>query len=442
MIGHEEASPMKRPAIPMILFALAVVSKADAGPPNIVMIIGDDQAWTDYGFMGSKNVRTPHLDKLAAESLVFERGYVPSSLCRPSLATMATGLFPHQHGIMSNDPPYPPGVPPADRMKNDQYLSDREKMLQTFERNPNLAKLLAASGFLSHQSGKWWEGNSCRCGFTEGMTHGDPAKGGRHGDAGLTIGRRGLQPVFDFLDKAGRDAKPFYLWYAPMMPHSPHNPPARLLEKYISKTPSIHVARYWAMCEWFDETVGQLLGKLEQNGQSADTIVVFLHDNGWIQDPDSPAYAPRSKQSPYDGGLRTPIVIRWPGKVKPERSSALASSIDLAPTLLKAAGLKPTAEMTGVDLLDRDEVSKRNAVFGEVFLHTAVDLEKPNRNLRCRWVVQGRWKLIVPNADVEPKQKLELFDLSMDPSEDRNLAAERPDLLGALNRTLDQWWKP
>ena len=425
------------------VFALpftSVVCAADK--PNIVMIIGDDQAWTDYGFMGSKIVETPHLDNLAKEGLVFERGYVPSSLCRPSLATMATGLFPHQHGIMSNDPPYPPGVRPADRMKNEQYLNDRARMVKMFEQSPNLAKLLGRSGYISHQSGKWWEGNSCRCGFTEGMTHGDPSKGGRHGDDGLTIGRRGLQPVFDFLDKARRDGKPFFLWYAPMMPHSPHNPPARLLEKYVGKTPSIHVARYWAMCEWFDETVGDLLAKLEQNGQAANTIVVYLHDNGWIQDPDSPAYAPRSKQSPYDGGLRTPIVIRWPGKVKPERSSALASSIDLAPTLLNAAGLKPTKEMTGIDLLDRNAVSKRSVVFGEVFLHTAVDLEKPKRNLRYRWIVQGRRKLIVPEAGVEPNQTAELFDLSNDPVERRNLSADHPDLVVALSKSLDQWWKP
>jgi arylsulfatase A-like enzyme len=418
----------------------SVVAAADK--PNIVMIIGDDQAWTDYGFMGSKIVATPYLDKLAKQGLVFERGYVPSSLCRPSLATMATGLFPHQHGIMSNDPPYPRGVRPADRMKNEQYLNDRARMVATFERSPNLAKLLGRCGYISHQSGKWWEGNSCRCGFTEGMTHGDPTKGGRHGDDGLTIGRRGLQPVFDFLDKARRDSKPFYLWYAPMMPHSPHNPPARLLEKYARKTPSIHVARYWAMCEWFDETVGALLAKLELNGQAADTIVVYLHDNGWIQDPDSPGYAPRSKQSPYDGGLRTPIVIRWPGKTRPERSSALASSIDLAPTLLNAAGLKPTPEMTGIDLLDRNALSKRDVVFGEVFLHTAVDLEKPKRNLRYRWLIQGRWKLIVPESDVEPNQSPELFDLSDDPREGRNLAAEHPGLVVALSKTLDGWWKP
>jgi arylsulfatase A-like enzyme len=411
-------------------------------PPNVVMIIGDDQAWTDYSFMGSKNVRTPHLDKLASGSLVFERGYVPSSLCRPSLATMATGLFPHQHGIMSNDPPYPPGVRPADRMKNEQYLNDRAAMVKKFESSPNLATLLGGHGYVSHQSGKWWEGNSCRCGFTEGMTHGDPAKGGRHGDEGLKIGRRGLQPVFEFLDKAKRDAKPFYLWYAPMMPHSPHNPPERLLKKYTPKTKSIHVARYWAMCEWFDETIGALLAKLDQNGQSNNTIVVYLHDNGWIQNPDSPNYAPRSKQSPYDGGLRTPIIIRWPGRVNAERSAAPASSIDLAPTLLRAVGLKPTPDMTGVDLLNREAVGKRDSIFGEVFLHTAIDLEKPKPNLRYRWVIEGRWKLIMPNREVEPNRPVELFDLIDDPTESKNLAVVVPERVASLSNKLDQWWKP
>jgi arylsulfatase A-like enzyme len=411
-------------------------------PPNVVMIIGDDQAWTDYSFMGSKNVRTPHLDKLASGSLVFERGYVPSSLCRPSLATMATGLFPHQHGIMSNDPPYPPGVRPADRMKNEQYLNDRAAMVKKFESSPNLATLLGGHGYVSHQSGKWWEGNSCRCGFTEGMTHGDPAKGGRHGDEGLKIGRRGLQPVFEFLDKAKRDAKPFYLWYAPMMPHSPHNPPERLLKKYTPKTKSIHVARYWAMCEWFDETIGALLAKLDQNGQSNNTIVVYLHDNGWIQNPDSPNYAPRSKQSPYDGGLRTPIIIRWPGRVNAERSAAPASSIDLAPTLLRAVGLKPTPDMTGVDLLNREAVGKRDSIFGEVFLHTAIDLEKPKPNLRYRWVIEGRWKLIMPNREVEPNHPVELFDLIDDPTESKNLAVVVPERVASLSNKLDQWWKP
>jgi arylsulfatase A-like enzyme len=411
-------------------------------PPNVVMIIGDDQGWTDYGFMGSRDVRTPHLDRLASESLVFERGYVPSSLCRPSLATMVTGLFPHQHGITSNDPPYPPNVRPTDRMKNERYVADRAAMVKRFEQSPNLATLLAQRGYVSHQSGKWWEGDACRCGFTAGMTHGDPTKGGRHGDEGLTIGRKGLEPVFEFLDKSRADGRPFYLWYAPMMPHSPHNPPQRILKQYAPQADSIHVARYRAMCEWFDETVGALLERLDRNGQSENTVVVYLHDNGWIQDPRSPAYAPRSKQSPYDGGLRTPILVRWPGKVKPERSPSLASSIDLAPTLLTLAGLPPTPAMAGVNLLDRDAVRKRDTLFGEIYLHTAVDLERPGPNLRYRWVIQGPWKLVVPNLAVEQNQPVELFDVASDPFESRNRAAERPRLVAELTKKLDAWWRP
>jgi uncharacterized sulfatase len=143
----------------VLLSPAALLAGDGAPPPNILLIIGDDQGWTDYGFMGSKVVQTPQLDKLASEGLVFPRGYVPSSLCRPSLATMVTGLFPHQHRIMSNDPPYPTNVPPAQRMKNEQYLKDRASMVAQFEKSPNLPKLLAERGYLSHQSGKWWEGN-------------------------------------------------------------------------------------------------------------------------------------------------------------------------------------------------------------------------------------------------------------------------------------------
>src|SRR5947208_11721528 len=98
---------MFRLSLALVLLGPSVLLAAEP-KPNIVMIIGDDQAWTDYGFMGHKVIRTPNLDKLAAESLVFPQGYVPSSLCRPSLASMVTGLYPHQHGITSNDPPYPP----------------------------------------------------------------------------------------------------------------------------------------------------------------------------------------------------------------------------------------------------------------------------------------------------------------------------------------------
>jgi uncharacterized sulfatase len=411
--------------------------------PNILFIIGDDQGWTDYGFMGSTIVRTPNLDKLAAQGLVFTRGYVPSSLCRPSLATMVTGLYPHQHLIMTNDPPYPPGVRPALRTKNETYLSDMAAMVARFQKSPSLPRLLAEAGYISHQSGKWWEGNACRCGgFTVGMTHGDPAKDGRHGDEGLAIGRDGLQPVFDFLDKAKKEKKPFFVWYAPMMPHAPHNPPRRLLDKYVAKTKSSHMARYWAMCEWFDETVGRLLAKLEAKGQAENTFVVYLHDNGWIQDENSGNYAPKSKQSPYDGGLRTPIVFRWPKRIKPGTSTALASSIDLAPTILLAAGLKPTRDMPGLNLLDTAALSNRDSIYGAIFVHTAVVLDNPKRNLRYRWTIQRDWKLILPDPENSSGQSAELFDLANDPMERTNRAQQHPDVVAALTKKLDAWWMP
>jgi uncharacterized sulfatase len=410
--------------------------------PNILLIVGDDQGWTDYGFMGHPAIRTPHLDRLASEGILFKRGYIPSSLCRASLATMITGLYPHQHTITSNDPPIPKGLTHAQAQKDPEFLKLRAEMIAQFEQVPTLPKLLEKAGYISFQSGKWWEGNACRCGgFTEGMTHGDPTKGGRHGDEGLKIGREGLQPVFNFLEKAQKEAKPFFVWYAPMMPHSPHNPPERLLNKYKEKTRSTHVARYWAMCEWFDETVGALLDRLDQNGQTHNTMIIYLHDNGWIQDPDSPNFAPKSKRSPYDGGLRTPIIIRWPGHVKPGAVDHLASSIDLAPTILQAVGLRPSKQMEGINLLDPHWVASRNELFGAVFEHNAIDIRKPATNLQYRWVISGYRKLIVPHAP-NVKGNPELYDLKQDPHETQNLAQKDPDSATALMKLLDQWWNP
>lgn len=424
-------------AIVASLFGAAVTT---AAPPNVVMILGDDQGWTDYGFMGSEVVKTPHLDKLAAGSLAFKRGYVPSSLCRPSLATMITGLYPHQHKITCNDPPL---AKDGLGNKSPVFQKQRQEMVAYIEKVPTLPRLLEKRGYVSYQAGKWWEGSACRCGgFTEGMTHGNPDKNGRHGDEGLTIGRQGLKPVFDFLDQAKAGGKPFYLWYAPMMPHSPHNPPERLLNKYLDKTKSIHVARYWAMCEWFDETVGDLLAKLEANGQAANTIVIYLHDNGWIQNPNSPNYAPKSKLSPYDGGTRTPILIRWPGQVKPRICDDLASSTDLVPTVLAAIDEKPTPAMSGLNLMSAEATRNRKAIFGEIFEHNAVDIHDPAANLQFRWVIAGEWKLIVPHEPNIKGGSAELYNLKADPFERDNLAMKDAARVMALTATLDAWWNP
>jgi uncharacterized sulfatase len=305
-------------------------------------------------------VNTPNIDRLAAQSLTFKRGYVPSSLCCPSLASMITGLYPHQHKVTSNDPPLPTdGTTKAQFNKSKAFADGREVMNRYIEAAPTLPRLLGQHGYLSLQTGKWWQGHFSRGGFTHGMT-----KGSRHGDEGLEIGRKTMQPIFDFIATAQREKKPFFVWYAPLMPHDPHTPPVRLLDKYKGKHPSLHVTKYWAMIEWFDETVGQLLAHLDQQGLANDTIVVYLADNGWITNPQTGRFLPKSKQSQYDGGLRTPILVRWPAKVKPEMSPHLASSLDIAPTLLTAVGLKPTVQMPGIDLFASGALQKRPALFG------------------------------------------------------------------------------
>ncbi|MCA9056285.1 MAG: sulfatase-like hydrolase/transferase, partial [Planctomycetaceae bacterium] len=403
---------MRRIALLLLLVVLPRVART-AERPNVLVILSDDQAWTDYGFMGHDTIKTPHLDQLAAQSAVFPRGYVPASLCRPSLATLITGLYPHQHRISGNDPVFdaPRGTP---KYKAEEYLRLNQRLIEHIEEHPTVPRLLGAQGYKSLQTGKWWEGHHSRGGFTSGMTHGDPDRGGRHGDAGLTIGREGLQPIYDFIEETGET--PWFIWYGAFLPHSPHNPPERLLAKYTAPGKSIHVARYQAMCEWWDETCGELLDHLDQKELADNTLVVYVCDNGWIQKEDGPQYAPRSKRSPNEGGVRTPIMLRWPGHIQPAKYETLVSSIDLTPTMLAAAGVETPANLPGLNLLDVCEQGgkcDRHQLFGEIFEHDITDVDDPAKSLMYRWTIDGDWKLILPHG----QGTAELYNLADDPHE-------------------------
>lgn len=406
-----------------LLFLSGGLAVAAERPPNVLLLLGDDQGWGDFGFMGHPDIRTPHLDALAQQGAVFPRAYVPASLCRPSLATLITGKYPHQHRISGNDPPK--GTP-------------REAMLVHIRREPTIPKLLAQRGYASLQTGKWWEGAPALGGFSEAMTHGDPSRGGRHGDVGLKIGRETLQPITDFIE--ARPDQPFFVWYAPMLPHTPHNPPERLLKKYQSPDRPVTVAKYYAMCEWFDETIGELLAYLDRKQLAENTLVVFVTDNGWIQDPRKQVYAPRSKRSPNEGGIRSPIILRWPGHIRPGTYDTLASSIDLLPTILAAAGAEVPADLPGLNLLPIIEAggkSPRQQLFGEIFAHDVAEIDRPAASLQYRWTIKNQWKLILPAA---AEARPELYDLSADPTEDHDLAAAQPERVRELTAEINQWW--
>lgn len=447
-------------AIALLAFALSTMASPTAAqppPPNIVFIISDDHAWTDYGFMDHPDVETPHIDGLAQQSAVFTRGYVPTALCRPSLATLVTGLYAHQHGITGNDPAVLPSMMEAGTAQQSEpeaYRALRESLITKIDRVATLPRLLAGRGYVSHQSGKWWEGPAARGGFTEGMTRGFPEPGGRHGDDGLAIGREGMTPVTDFIDRAIDGGAPFFVWYAPFLPHTPHDPPRRLLDKYIAKgVANERVARYYAMIEWFDETVGTLLGHIDARQVADNTLVVYVGDNGWIQNPDANGFAPRSKQSPYEGGVRQPTMYRWPGVIAPgDRGAQLASSIDIVPTALAAAGVSIPSTLPGLNLLPSLRTgapTPRTEVLGEGFAHDIADLEDPEASLLYRWVIDGRWKLLLtydgalgryaryhPRTDRQPQ----LFDLVADPHERQNVAAVHPELVDLLASRIATWW--
>ena len=445
--------PRENSLMRRILFAFALLCSATmaAERPNIVLIISDDQAWNDYGFMGHDVIQTPQLDQLAARSAVFRRGYVPTALCRPSLATLVTGLYASQHGITGNDPAKPGATPLSVR---------REKLISKIDQTQTLPRLLGAAGYRSHQSGKWWEGNYSRGGFTDGMTRGFPQPGGRHGDDGLKIGREGMQPVLQFIDDAVEASEPFFVWYAPFLPHTPHNPPDRLLKKYEQKDRPVRLAKYFAMCEWFDETCGQLVDHLDTRKVRDNTLIVYVTDNGWIQrTPQTEVtsdwksqFAPRSKQSPNEGGVRTPVMLSWPGMIPPADRPELVSSIDLFPTILAAAGISAPDDRPGINLLPvaQDGAAlERDTIFGESFAHDIVDLEDPQATLLYRWVIRDQWKLILcydgqvsryPFVHEPALQGPQVYNLQTDPHEEHNVATNEPQIVNELSGLLTDWW--
>jgi arylsulfatase A-like enzyme len=497
----------------LALIALGIVLGGDRGwarMPNVVIILSDDQAWYDYSFMrraavepainansGPENdaltgmrirnvVRTPAIDRLADGGLTFFRGYSPVSLCRPALVSIVTGLYPYQHRITGNNPP------PGEDARYDGLIVSL----------PTLPRLLAERrGVVGFQTGKWWEGPFSNGGFSFGDTADstDPARrprqwaGGlppyapaRHGDWGLMVGRvdyvegrtdtpnplpypvkyaNTIRPVTDFIDAQAAADRPFFVWYAPMLPHTPHFAPAEMEAHYVGLGIDARTAKYYANCELWDGTVGALMDHLARRGLVENTLVVYTTDNGWIQDPSrgqgdsylgaaNNGATSKSKRSPFDGGLRTPIIVHWPAGLAarglaPQFVPTPVSNIDLAPTILAAFGLGPPPPSFGVDLLDIGRVRSRREIFGDIYPHdmTAAGLEDPRKVVRYTWMVQDGWKFIRRHADPGGDSLFQLYDygkdplgVAVDPFETRDLASAMPEKAEALRRCVEAWY--
>ncbi len=460
-VWERVANATRRCALFAILLLTGFTLHA-ADRPNVVMILADDQAYRDFGFMGNDLVHTPNIDRLAEASARYPNGYVPMSVCRPSLATFLTGLYPHQHGIHFNHPP--PGLNVMRKtMTAAQYEQTRATTDYLIENVSTLPRILARHGYACLQTGKHWEGSYKTAGFTHGMTLGKPAgrlgavTGTReqangdwvahgNGDAGLVIGRETMQPVYDFVDEhAGR--QPFFVWYAPFMPHTPFDAAQRYHDVYAGKQIPDHIRPYYAEIARFDETVGALIQHLDHRQLLDDTLIVFAADNGFRpHETKNETYNSRSKLSEFEDGLRTPILIRWNGHVKAADHLQLVHTVDLVPTVLSAVGLTDeiTPRMNGISLLPSATTGERlpgRPVFGAIYPNDAVVLGAPSQHVRARWVRDGHFKLLVPGPAKQPIM-LSLFDLTEDPRETMNLAAiaEHASRVENMRQLLDQWW--
>ena len=464
---------MKNALIASFICLMTGFGVLSASSPNILYILGDDQAWTDFGFMGNERVHTPHLDALAKKSAVFVNGYVPTSVCRPSLASLLTGLYPHQHGIHFNHGP--PGNGGYNRMKSRQeYEEARKKEFSLIQKVETLPRLLANRGYRSLQTGKFWEGHWRNAGFTEGMTTFEPPPENQHfggvrrlangervahgnGDFGLQIGRVTMEPIYSFIEDCETEETPWFVWYAPYLPHLPHDAPEKYFKLAESK-PDVapHEVPYFASIAQFDDTVGELMKFLEKKKLVENTIIVFASDNGWSPSRQRRgnefAQTKNSKRSPFDLGLRTPILLHWEG---PGQYTELVSTIDLMPTILTATNTQSTTKLPGINLLQFANPPSRlfdpRPVFGEIYPGDATSLGHPERNIAYRWVRHRDWKLIVPHSQNPKKapwggylKSVALYDLKNDPMETTNLADLEPheERVKTLRILLDEWWNP
>ncbi len=437
--------------------------KADAAKPNIVLITADDMAWTDYSMMGNIHVNTPHLAKLAASGVLFKRGYVPTAWSRSSLMTLATGRYAHEHGITVDD-----------LVSYEGAFKKAPQPISSIGRFETLGRLLKAQGYLSHQSGRWFEGRYADAGFT----HGTAERGGLSYDK-PGIGPDAVKACTDFIDMAQKEAKPFFLWYAPALPAFNHNgrkpsgvnvAPEKIVEnqkfilshdidKYYLQFQKFgtrgDITKYYALIEWFDEHCGELIAYLEKKGIRDNTLIVYLSANGWVSIRRRGDFAPRSKGSPYDAGVRTPVIYSWPARIAPGVSESLVSSVDVVPTILAAAGARsPKKALPGTNLLPVME-GKANiddrAVFGEAYARDIASMENPEAALLKRWVIHKQYKLILTydgqgsyaGSTQERRSQTtapELYDLVSDPFEQDNLYGRLPKVYESLRSRIDNWY--
>lgn len=433
----------------LLPYARLAQSAEAARRPNIVFILIDDLGWRDVGFMGSTFYETPNIDRLAAQSMVFTSAYTNGPNCAPTRASLMSGQYSPRHGV------YTVGSSKRGKSRFRKLVPTPNKTVLD-DSIVTLAESLKAAGYATASIGKWHLGPDPRDqGFdlnVGGNRRGSPGRGGyfspyrnpdlKDGPEGEYLTDRLTDEALRFIEQ--NRARPFFLYLPHYGVHSPIQAKPELTAKYRDKPASggQDNAKYAAMIESVDQSVGRLLKKLDELQLADNTLVVLTSDNGGVGGTTSMAPLRGAKGMLYEGGVRVPLIVRWPGHAKPgSRCDAPVISIDFYPTLLEiAAAPSPDQPLDGeslIPLLNQTGKLQRDAIYWHfpAYLQAYQGGKGHWRTTPAGAMRQGDWKLIEFFED----GRLELYNLADDPGERRDLAEQMPERTQQMREQLQAW---
>jgi arylsulfatase A-like enzyme len=428
-----------------ILLPSGLLAKAkNADKPNFLFIFIDDMGWGDVGFNGNKFTETPNIDKLAGQGMVFTNAYVNAPNCAPSRACLMSGQYTPRHGIFTV------GDSARGKTQNRKLIPIKNTVMLAPE-IVTIAEALKPAGYVTGHFGKWHLGKD------KNYKPGRPGDPGSQGfDTVLVTQKAGNKASGDahhtelLTDKAmefieNNKAKPFFCYVSHNTIHSPWFEDEKLISKYRSK-PESKLPEFYptvaAMIETLDKNTGRLIDKLDDLKLADNTIVIFFSDNGGVLNHSSMGPLRGCKGTLYEGGVREPMAVRWPGKVKAGSvCDEPIMAVDFYPTFLELARVpKPKQPLDGVSIVPLLNGNKKLAP-RNLFWHFPAYLEA-NYGYPGIWrttpagaVRSGVWKLIEYFED----GTLELYNLRDDIGEKNNLAEKIPEKTKQMCKLLQDW---
>jgi arylsulfatase A-like enzyme len=415
--------------------------------PNIVFIFIDDMGWTGTGFNGSGYYETKHIDKLSTEGMVFTNAYTCAPNCAPTRATLLSGTYGPRTGVFT--------VGTSSRLPEKERLIPVDNNTDLATEVVTYADALKAGGYATACVGKWHLGKKDQFlppaqGFEFTISRDDiPAE--------PDIDPKRIEAFTDnaisFMESAVEKNRPFMLYMSHHTVHSPIEATAEMTAKYEPKTPwqGQDQPNYAAMTEHTDDGVGRLLERIDELGIRDNTMVIFYSDNGGPHGMTSNYPLRGAKGMLYEGGIRVPMIVRWPGVTRPgSKCDEPVNSVDFFPTFLEVTGTKkPTGKLLDglsiVPLLKGKKELDREALFWHfpTYLQGGDASGARDTSFRTKPVGairKGKWKLLQYFEEMEfgdgPLPELELYDLEADMAESTNLAdintAKRDELLADL----------